>query len=155
MVKPKKSKYADAAKKQKSNNRPWPCVVVLFEKCKQTAIFLCCQTFCYDCFLSKSCSGLFLLKLKFVKNSFAKKLFIIFRLLKQVSSKILPSLALPCHGSPCPALSCSSCLVWRSRLHRGWLCPLLFWMLAVRVLRTRCRQLVCLSSGQWKRRATR
>ena len=133
----------------------WPCVVLLFEKCKQTAIFLCYQTFCYDCFLLKSCESLFFKKLKLVKNSFAKKHFVNFFLLKQVSSKILPSLALPCHGSPCPALSCSSCLVWRSGLYRGWLRQLLFWMLAVRLLHAPCCQLVSLSLGQLKRRATR
>ena len=106
-------------------------------------------------FFQKSCQGLFVLKLKFVKNSFAKKLFIIFLLLKQVSSKILPSLALPCHDSPCPALSCSSCLVWRSGLYRGWLRQLLFWMLAVCLLHAPCCQLVSLSLGQLTRRATR
>jgi hypothetical protein len=105
-------------------------------------------------FFQKSCQGLFVLKLKFVKNSFAKRLLITFLLLKQVSSKVLPSLALPCHDSPCPALSCSSCLVWRSGLYRGWLRQLLFWMLAVCVLHAPCCQLVSLSLGQLKRRAT-
>ena len=106
-------------------------------------------------FFQKSCQGLFVLKLKFVKNSFAKKLFIIFLLLKQVSSKVLPSLALPCHDSPCPALSCSSCLVWRSGLYRGWLRQLLFWMLAVCLLHAPCCQLVSLSLVQLTRRDTR
>ena len=106
-------------------------------------------------FFHKAVKAYFLLKHKLVKNSFAKKLFIIFRLLKQVSSKILPSLALPCHDSPCPALSCSSCLVWRSGLYRGWLRQLLFWMLAVCLLHAPCCQLVSLSLGQLTRRATR
>ena len=133
-----------------------PCVVLLvcFEV-QANCDWLVLQNFMLPLFSQKNGWSLFLLKLNFVKDRFAKKCCCYSFLLKRFSSKVLLSLALPCHDSPCPGLSCSSCLVWRSCLDRGWLPQLLFWMLAVCVLHAPCCQLVSLSLGQLKRRATR
>ena len=133
-----------------------PCVVLLFcFEVQANCDWLVLQNFMLPLFSQKNCWSLFLLKLNFVKDRFAKKFSCYFLLLKRCSSKVLLSLALPCHDSPCPGLSCSSCLVWHSCLDRGWLRQLLCWMLAVCVLHAPCCQLVSLSLGQLKRRATR
>ena len=133
-----------------------PCVVLLFcFEVPASCDWLVLQNFMLPLFSQKNGWSLFLLKLNFVKDRFAKKCCCYSFLLKRFSSKVLLSLALPCHDSPCPGLSCSSCLVWHSCLDRGWLRQLLFWMLAVCVLHAPCCQLVSMSLGQLKRRATR